>query len=225
MQFIIDPLICEKIDHFPIGMIHDKNITISESPKLFKGRLQLFQESLFFDLENKSITELKNIKTWREIFKKTGKNPSRYHHSAEALYRRIQKGKYLSSIHSAIDINNFFSLLYQLPIGIYDVASINGSVITVTIGHEGQQYEGINRRMNSLQGLIITSDETGPFGSPFVDSLRTAVGAETTEAIQIVYLSPTFSITEGKEILEAMKNMFIQINGGEATTKLITCNN
>ena len=38
--------------------------------------------------------------------------------------RRIAKQNYLKPFHLAVDLNNFFSLQYEIPIGIYDAEKI-----------------------------------------------------------------------------------------------------
>ena len=88
---------------------------------MLKGRLQLFQEQLFFEMEEKKVTEFDGIKEWRALWKKFGADPNRYRHSAEALYRRIAKQNYITPMHSAVDLNNFFSMQYEIPMGIYDL--------------------------------------------------------------------------------------------------------
>lgn len=181
---------------------------------MLKGRLQLFQESLFFDLEGKKVAELPGIQEWRQIFKKTGKDPNRYRHSAEALYRRVQKQNYLSSVNSATDLNNFFSLQYQVPIGIYDSSQLEGPIV-IRIGKETDAYVGLNGRRNSLQQIILSADEQGPFGSPFVDSEKTAVTESVTEAVQIAYLRPSMSTAEAEEMVASLAKMFVQIHGGD----------
>ncbi|WP_226645041.1 B3/4 domain-containing protein [Mesobacillus subterraneus] len=222
MEIQVSKAICDLIPGFSVGIIQYKDIQVGESPQMLKGRLQLFQESIYFDLLEKNITDLEGIKEWRAIFKTTGKDPNRYRHSAEALYRRIAKQNYLQSIHSAIDLNNFFSLEYQIPIGVYDSDKLVGDV-TITIGEENEEYTGLNGRTNNLARLLISADEKGPFGSPFVDSERTAVTENTTNALQIVYLRPSSSPESMQKMTESLMNMFIQIHGGSGTYKILGC--
>jgi DNA/RNA-binding domain of Phe-tRNA-synthetase-like protein len=214
--------IMEQIPEFKLGIIEYKNIIVEESPQMIKGRLQLFQESIYFDLENKPVTDLPGIQEWRYIFKKTGKDPNRYRHSAEALFRRVQKQNYLSSFQSAIDINNFFSLQYQVPIGIYDLDLLQGR-IEVRIGKNGEEYVGLNARNNSLHHLILASDSLGPFGSPFVDSVRTQVTVDTKNALQIIYLRPSTDFENANKLTESLMNMFTQIHGGDSSFKIVGC--
>ena len=222
MEIQVSRSICDLIPGFSVGIIEYQDIQVGESPQMLKGRLQLFQESIYFDLLEKSVTELEGIKEWRGIFKTTGKDPNRYRHSAEALYRRIAKQNYLQSIHSAIDLNNFFSLEYQIPIGVYDSDKLRGTV-AIKIGGENEEYAGLNGRTNNLSNLVISGDEKGPFGSPFVDSERTAITEETTNALQIVYLRPSSSPENKQKMTESLMNMFTQIHGGSGTYRIIGC--
>lgn len=222
MEVNISKELSELVPNLKIGIIQYHNINVGESPQMLKGRLQLFQESIFFDLENKQINDFDGIREWRSIFKETGKDPNRYRHSAEALYRRIKKQNYLHTVHSATDLNNFFSLQYQVPIGIYDLDKISGSV-TIRIGKEQEEYLGLNGRTNSLHNLIISEDNISPYGSPFVDSERTAVTIETKNALQIIYLNPKVDCVENDKLTESLMNMFIQIHGGDAHYHVMGC--
>ncbi|WP_394233311.1 B3/4 domain-containing protein [Niallia oryzisoli] len=219
MEMAIATDLKDLIPHFKIGFIQYQDICVSESPQMVKGRLQLFQESLFFEFEDKKVTDFPGIQEWRQIFKKTGKDPNRYRHSAEALYRRVQKQNYLTPINSAIDLNNFFSLQYQIPIGAYDSNKLNGP-ISIRLGHEEEEYLGLNGRMNSLHRLILSADNESAFGSPFVDSEKTAVTEATKNAIQIVYLQPSLETEKAEKMTASLANMFTQIHGGTAEWKV-----
>ncbi|CAM3854949.1 B3/B4 domain-containing protein [Cytobacillus oceanisediminis] len=222
MEITISPELYELFPHFKIGIITYTNIEIGQSPQMVKGRLQLFQESIYFDLEDKNVTDLEGIKEWRQIFKTAGKDPNRYRHSAEALYRRIKKQNYLQPVNSSIDINNFFSLEYQIPIGVYDADKLSGD-LSIRLGKEGDEYNGLNGRPNSLANLIISEDAAGPFGSPFVDSERTAVTEQTKNAVQIIYLRPSLKTEQAEKMVESLMNMYTQVHGGEGNYKVIGC--
>lgn len=223
LEITIDPELCQSIPNLSFGIIQYDNIIVENSPQMLKGRLQLFQESLFFDLEDQNINDIDEIKAWRAIFKQLGKDPNRYRHSAEALYRRVKKQNFIPSMNSATDINNFFSLKYRIPIGIYDTSHIKGNV-KLRKGQKNESFVGLNGRENQLNNLIVSVDNKAPFGSPFVDSRRTAVMSKTTSALQILYLPTAMDPNEAKQMLESLKNMFTQINGGEGYISLISCN-
>lgn len=217
----LDDSIVEIEPTFKIGIIHYTKISVSSSPQMLKGRLQLFQEQLFFDLVEKAVTDFEGIKEWRALWKKFGADPNRYRPSMEAMYRRIAKQNYITSLHSAVDLNNFFSMRYEMPMGIYDLDKTEGD-ITIALGDETTSYTGLNGRENKLQNILTIQDTKGAFGSPFVDSERTAVTEETTNALHILFLPPSMDEEKGKALLSSIGTMFNQINGGEMNFNLLS---
>ncbi|RIW29583.1 hypothetical protein D3H55_18470 [Bacillus salacetis] len=221
MEITINPAIAAKVHGFKAGFIQYNTIEVDASPQMLKGRLQLFQESIFFDLQEKPVTEIDGVSQWRKVFKAIGKDPNRYRHSAEALYRRIKKQNYLQTINSAIDLNNFFSLQFEVPIGIYDLDKLQGDSIELRLGTEGETYTGLNGRENSLENLIIACDDAGPFGSPFVDSSRAPVSEGTKNAVQIIFLKPSLSLEESEKLTKSLMDMFVSIHGGTGSFSVI----
>lgn len=221
MEIKVSEDIKSLVPNFKVGIIHYSSIIVSESPQMLKGRLQLFQESIYFDLEDKPVTEIEGIQEWRAIFKKVGTDPSRYRPSVEALYRRIKKQDYLHTINSAADLNNFFSLQYEVPIGIYDSDKINGAT-QLRVGKSSDEYTGINGRVINMESKLLTSDATGPFGSPFVDSERTAVTEATKNAVQVIYLKPSLSVDQCEKLVQSLLDMFTQVNGGTGNFSILS---
>lgn len=75
--------------------------------------------------------------------------------------------------------------------------------------------------MNSLENLIVSSDQLGPFGSPFVDSNRAPVTEATKNALQIIYLQPKTALISAEKLTESLMKMFNQIHGGDASFYII----
>lgn len=221
MNITLNDSLATQYEPLKIGLIHYTKITVGESPQMIKGRTQLYQENLFLELQETPVTEREGISEWRKVWKALGADPNRYRHSAEALMRRIAKQNYLIPFHSAVDLNNFFSLQYEIPIGIYDVAKLDGD-IEIALGDEETGYDGLNGRYNALKNILHSKDDTGAFGSPFVDSARTAVTKETTDALHIFYLRPSLDVEHCEQLLQSAGNMFTQINGGDFTVQLLT---
>ncbi len=215
MKLTIDPHINEILGDFKLGVIHYNNITVSDSPQMLKGRLQLFQEQLYFELDDKEITDFPGLLEWQLVWKALGADPSRYRPSAEALFRRVKKQNYLSVVNSAVDMNSFLSLQYEISLGLYDADQIKGD-IEIRVGNNSDRYEGLNNRVNTLTGILISKDAQGAFGSPYVDSKRTAVTEQTKNALHLFYLRPSMEKDTALQLLTAASNMFTGINGGEA---------
>ncbi|ASS87850.1 hypothetical protein GLN3_12990 [Geobacillus lituanicus] len=221
MPYIVSEQLKQRLPSAKFGIIRYRHIDIGDSPQMLKGRLELFQESIYVELQEKPIADIPELAEWRRTFKQIGTDPSRYRPSSESLYRRIQKKNFLPSIHSAVDVNNFFSLYYKIPLGIYDLDRIEGTV-TITIGTEQDEYIALNGRSVNFADKLVSKDERGPFGSPIVDSERTAVTRETKNALQIVYFLPSMSEDAARRQLQAIQTMFVQIHGGEADAQLLS---
>ncbi|WP_338780436.1 phenylalanine--tRNA ligase beta subunit-related protein [Metabacillus sp. FJAT-52054] len=213
MEITVNHELKELEPSFKIGIALYRGIEVGDSPQMLKGRMRLFQESLYFDFENQEIKDIPAVQEWRALFKKAGTDPNRYRPAQEAIFRRIKKQQYLETIHSAADINNFFSMEYQIPIGIYDLDRLNGN-IEIRIGNSDDTYEAINGREVSMEKKILSADGNGAFGSPYVDSKKTAASRETVNALQIVYLAPSMEEPEAEKLLSALTSMFVQIHGG-----------
>ncbi len=127
------------------------------------------------------------IKGVRTAFKATGKDPSRYRPSSEALTRRVLSGKPLYQINNVVDCGNLVSLMTGVPVGCYDAAKLAGNKITLKVGAAGETYESIGRGLINLEGLPVLADKNGAFGTPFCDSERTLVGATTSQILFVVY--------------------------------------
>lgn len=221
VKLTIDNSISQISPSFKIGVIIYNDIVINESPQMLKGRLRFFQETLMVELESKPLVDYQGIKEWRELFKLFNTDPNRYRPSHEALYRRIKKGSFLPLVHSGADLNNFFSLQYVIPFGLYDLKEINGE-IKIRVGQKDELYEGLNGRDNQLMNKLVSSDSIGPFGSPIVDSVRTKVTTNTTSALQLVYLRPSMEKQECEQLVKAAADMFTHVHGGESIYEVVT---
>ena len=224
MRVSLDSQLIERVHELKIGLIHYTKISVGDSPQMLKGRLQLFQEQLFFEIEEHGFEHFPTLTSYRTIFKQTGTNPTRYRPSAEALYRRVAKQNYMLPVHSGIDSNTFFSLYYGIPFGLYDTAHLDGH-LHFAIGDESTSYEALNGRETTLTGILTSHDATGPFGSPYVDSVRTAVTTDTKDALHILYFTPETTEQQAEKTLEAVQSMFIQVHGGDSKHLLLTQSN
>lgn len=220
MKLSIDSSVFKIDENIKLGINHYTKFIVDEAPQMLKGRMQLFQESLFFDLQDKSLADYEGINEWRTVWTKFGADSSRYRPSMEALMRRIRNQNYLQPINGAVDINNFFSLQYEIPIGLYDCSQVDGNV-KLHIGTNETSYLGINGRQNSLKGILTLFDSKGPFGSPYVDSIRTSLHEASKDALQIFFLKPSMKSTDAGKLLESAGKMFVQVNGGDCTSHIL----
>src|SRR5258708_32711872 len=94
--------------------------------------------------EPRSVLEAPQILGTRADYKALGKDPARYRGSAEALVRRIIAGKGLPRINAVVEIINLVSVESRLPIGLYDLARVQGDIV-FRVGRAGETYKGIGK--------------------------------------------------------------------------------
>ncbi|WP_019121766.1 B3/B4 domain-containing protein [Brevibacillus massiliensis] len=214
MKVTISPDVFDKLPDFSLGVIHYSDIALSESPKMLRGRINLFVESLRIEHEPAKLTEIEGIREWRAAFKRLGIDPSRYRPSSEALLRRLIQGNPFHLVNSAVDVNNFLSIHYALPYGIYDLSKLSGQVVC-RLGTETDAYEALNGREVQMKGKLLLADEEGAFGSPIVDSVRTSVKDGASQLLQVIFFHPMLSVKQQDEIIGSTARMLTEINGGE----------
>ena len=178
-----------------VGQIEYSHIEVGTSPQMLKGRLRLFQESLFFEYEDKVLEEVTAIKEWTDILKDVPFLP---------LLSNIQKEQFIDSTNSVQDLSIFFSLKYFLPILTLDADRIKGplSLAKHEAGHiEWQDSAGLN-------GL-------------FSQASKAQISQDTKNILQIILFPPSISREKSEALIQSLTKMFIQIHGGESKYELI----
>jgi DNA/RNA-binding domain of Phe-tRNA-synthetase-like protein len=137
-------------------------------------------------LKVEEINKIPTIQSSREGYKTLGKEPSRYRLSAEALLRRVVKGKGLYHINNAVDALNLVSAKTGFSIGGYDVDKIDGA-ISLGVGKVNEPYEAIGRGALNIEFLPLFRDQKGAFGSPTSDSVRTMVTPATQRFLMLFF--------------------------------------
>jgi len=163
----------------------EAEVTNGPAPPGLDEALRAFEERIKKFADPRAILEAPAILATRAGYKALGKDPARYRGSAEALLRRVIAGKGLPRIHSVVDVINLISAESRLPIGLYDLAKVEGP-IEFRPGRAGETYKGIGKYDLNLEGLPLFADACGPHGSATSDSERTMVTLETRRVLAIL---------------------------------------
>ena len=138
------------------------------------------------DLSLGTINTDERIAATRAAYKRCGKDPNRYRPSAEALRRRIVKGRGLYEVNALVDVINLVSLRTGYSIGGFDVDKIVGS-LAMGIGRKDEAYQAIGRGELNIEGLPVLRDERGAIGTPTSDEERTKLETSTTGFLMSIY--------------------------------------
>lgn len=123
----------------------------------------------------------------RAFYRRFGIDPTRLRPSSEALLRRVRRGLGLPRVNSLVDVGNVVSLRLQVPVGLYDLGKVHGT-LTLRLGQEGEDYPGIGKARVSVAGRICVADDEGACGNPSADSARTMITTDTERAAWLFFL-------------------------------------
>lgn len=200
MKIHLDPTLFNIVPNLKVAINHYNKITVAQSPQMLKGRLQLFQELLYFDLLDKPIMNFDGIKEWRTVTETVQKGQYQYA-TTELLLEQIKELNYIVPHHAAVDLNHFFSLQYEIPIRIYDAEKIAGDI--------------------TVNNMLTLTDTKSILGSPYLNETKAIITESTTEAIQLFFLRPSMNLEEAGQLATAAAKMFTNINGGQSDIYLL----
>ncbi|MFZ0391306.1 MAG: phenylalanine--tRNA ligase beta subunit-related protein [Calditrichia bacterium] len=156
---------------------------------------------------------LEALQPARRLYYSMGMEPTRIRPSSEALLRRVLKGKPLYQVNSIVDVCNYCSLSFLLPVGLYDIQKISGEV-TLRLGKPGEAYTGIGKDEVYLGGRLTLADEEGPFGNPSSDSSRTAIDLSTTNILAVIFAPGEYPPEKLKDHLQFFSETMLRFHSG-----------
>lgn len=202
-NIIIEPAIKSKCPNLQLGCLQAK-VKVEPSNATLLDKINNEITTLQTSLEVAQISQIPIIQSSRQAYRTLGKEPARYRLSAEALLRRIVKGKGLYRINNVVDLLNLISVKSGYSIGGYDADKIEGD-ICLGIGQANEPYQAIGRGNLNIEFMPLLRDDIGAFGSPTSDSQRTMV-TENTQNFLMVFFN--FGGHDGLEkILEEAKKL------------------
>jgi len=160
MKLEVAKEIFEKYPEVEIGLIVIKDFDNQRKIKI--NNLENFQEELRKNLSLEKVQELPVIKRWREVYKSFGANPpSQYRCSIEALLRRLLKSN-LPKINELVDLYNYISIKYLMPVGGEDLDKIYGN-LRLDFANGDEEFIPLGSNVNNppLKGEVVYKDDAG----------------------------------------------------------------
>jgi DNA/RNA-binding domain of Phe-tRNA-synthetase-like protein len=167
-----------------VGWLHARITNNIGNPELWNLLVERGAE-ISSSMDEESIRLVTGISMGKKAYRQLGKDPNRYRLSAEALMRRVLKGKGLNSISSVVDALNLVSLRTGITIGGFDYSQIRGNV-SLGIGSFGEEFLAIGRGPLNVEKLPVYRDESGAIGSPTSDSVRTQITLATNQVLMLI---------------------------------------
>jgi len=211
--------IADKIQSLKLAMLQAENIQVTKSGSSFDTELKNLEKELSEKFSKRPPSDDPVISATRRLYRQIGWEPTKYRPSSEALVRRLIQGKGLYRINNLVDYGNLVSARYHIPMGLYDCAKIEGSVL-IDVGRDDEYYQGISKDRITATGKIILRDDRGVFGNPTADSKRTSIQKETTDIIALFFVSTAINKDYLLETLHSLKRFYGLFTDKDITTDI-----
>jgi DNA/RNA-binding domain of Phe-tRNA-synthetase-like protein len=193
-----------------IGLLEAEDVDLGPLPDAFIEERNQVVARLTGHFAGKQPADIPGVAETRALFHRLDIDPTKTRPSSEALLRRVLQGKGLPEVNAVVDVCNLCSLEHQLPLGLYDRERVKGGILVRT-GTDGEGYPGIRKQRVNLAGRLMLSDDTGPFGAPTSDSLRTSVTDRTRHLLVAVFCPPERAGADLSTMLERVADRLTRL--------------
>lgn len=209
-------------DRISFGIVRAVGIAVRDSRQELRESADALVKEI---VKNKCETPEEVRRKVRHMLKLDGFSPSGRNRPAnEFLLKELERTKRFKFINNVVDINNYISLKYSIPISIFDAGKIQGALVLRT-GGPGEAYvfndEG---HIIEVKRLVVCCEEQPdytsiPYGSPVKDSMHTKVFAACNQVLAVIYSPPAlYPKPETLEICEEMASLLRDYAGATETT-------
>ncbi len=196
-----------------------RDITIAiRNAELERQRREVVQQvKARYDLE--SLKDVPAFRAYRDFFWRVRIDPTKNRPAAEALIRRILRGRSLPRINTLVDAYNMASITTEVALAAFDSDKLVGS-LRMRAADAGDEFIGIGMTAPMrLQGgeIVVTDAEKLVAIYPHRDAESTKITATTKNVLLMVCGVPGIGEKALLDAAQVAKEEIIQFCGGEYT--------
>ncbi len=160
MKFIVDEAVFKKLDDYYVGVVVAYNVNNFEPNADIANLFDEEVKKAFINLSDVNLKEHPQISLYRNAMQAVDINPNRFPCSIEAMLKRVQKGNSLPSVNAIVDLNNYISIKYMLPMGSHDIDALTGDIY-VRFSKENDAFLPLGEEQEELlaSGELVYSDD------------------------------------------------------------------
>jgi len=184
MKFRIDKSIFEQHPDLKLGLIVVRMVDNSRRNSALESLLRGICAQKSREFASKDVNKEPKIMAWNQSYGKFGINPEKYPCSVARLLNKLKETAKIDHVSSIVDLSNYFSLKYLLPIRADDIDWLCGD-LTLAFTKGGEAF----RKMDSIdvveakEGEVAYMDKGGIIARYFNHKRceRTKVTAKTMD--------------------------------------------
>lgn len=165
-----------------------------------------------------------NIQAWRKAYRQFGCDPHDYRCSAEALARQVVKGNTIWGINPLVDVYNFISLKYTVPVGGEDADQVQGEVqLKRASGQEAFIRLGGTENESPELGEVVYADDVGVLCRRWNwrEADRTKLTVDTTSAILVIETIPPTTEAELQAATQELAHLVERWCAAQTQTQIL----
>jgi len=183
-----------------LGIALIKNIHVEKDNDKLKAKMREIEEKIRKQIKIEDLKAMPLIKAYRKFYWRIKIDPTKQRPSAEALIRRILRGKNIPHINTAVDAYNLASIETQIPIGAYDFDKIKEPLI-LRWSKPGEKFKAIGEEEEEVEKQLVISDAERIINLyPHRDADETKITRETKNVLIVACGVPNVPL---KKVLEA----------------------
>ena len=163
-----------------------------------------------------SLKDGETFRAYRDFFWRIGVDPTKTRPAAEALIRRILRGRPIPRINTLVDAYNVASVKTEVAIAAFDAAKLSGP-LTLRFAVEGERFMGIGmpKPVTLKGGEVVISDGVKLVAVyPYRDSDDSKITERTRSALLIACGVPGISEERLRLAVEESLNLITKFCGG-----------
>lgn len=176
-----------------------------------------------FDHEN--LTNHPKIQSWRRAFISFGAKPKKHRSSVENLYVMTLDGRDIRSINKIVDIYNYISLKYMVPVGGDDLAKVDGDIVLrFARGNEVFKPLGSDEVQTAREGEVIYADQNEVLCRRWNwrESEKTKMTEQSQDVLLVSEGLPPVGVEEMEEIVKDLSQLVHKYCGGEVASSVLS---
>jgi len=224
VKFKIDPAIFATFPGLHIGIVKAKGVdNRGDCPEILE-KIKKIQREIRDNFDMGTFSDHPKIQNWRDAYTLFGTKPKKHRSSVENLYRMTLEGRDLHAINRLVDIYNYASLCYMVPVGGDDLARAEGDILLrFAKGDEPFLPLGSDELQTARKGEVIYSDEREILCRRWNwrESEKTKMTEETQDVLLVSEGLPPVTAEEIEQIITDLSRIIQKYCGGETAVDVL----
>ena len=224
MKFKIDPAIFATFPGLHIGIVKAKGVdNRGDCPEILE-KIKKIQREIRDNFDMGTFSDHPKIQNWRDAYTLFGTKPKKHRSSVENIYRMTLEGRDLHAINRLVDIYNYASLCYMVPVGGDDLARAEGDILLrFAKGDEPFLPLGSDELQTARKGEVIYSDEREILCRRWNwrESEKTKMTEETQDVLLVSEGLPPVTAEEIEQIITDLSRIIQKYCSGETAVDVL----